>query len=438
MGRLRDAAIDITPLRVSREFRLLWSGLAVSSLGNRIAFVALPIQVYDLTGSTLAVGLLELAFLVPLFTLSIVGGALADRIDRRRLIVGSELAGVATAGVLAFNASLPDPQLWVVYVFGTATMSVFALAAPAQRSSVPLLVERKHVTAALTLKSVTGSASFVIGPALAGILVATVGFGATYIADAATYLIGAAVVSRMRPIAPVGDGGAPGFRSVVQGLRYVRTQHALVGSFAADLNAMVFGMPSALFPAVGAERFPDQEWAIGLLYAAPFVGSFLASSLSGWTRRVTRHGRVVIGGVAVWGTAIAGFGLVDAMVPSLILLAVAGAADMVSGVSRQAMLQLASPPEMLGRMEGVGMAVWTSGPALGNAEAGIVAHATTVNTAIVSGGVLCVVGIGVLAALLPGFRRFDAGLGGPSPPGDQGASDPQASTSASSPNTSSP
>lgn len=436
MARLREVTIDITPLRVSREFRLLWSGLAVSSLGNRIAFVALPVQVYDLTGSTLAVGMLELAFLVPLFTLSILGGALADRVERRRLIMACEAGGVVSAGVLAFNASLPDPQLWVIYLFGTSTMALFALAAPAQRSAVPLLVERRHVTSALTLKSLTGSAGFVLGPAIAGILIATVGYGATYIVDAGTYLIGGGVIAAMRPIPPVGDGGSPGFRSVIDGLKYVRTQHPLMGAFAADLNAMVFGMPSALFPAVAASRFPDQEWAVGLLYSAPFVGSFVASSLSGWTRTVTRHGRVVIGGVAVWGAAIAGFGLVDGMVLSLAFLAVAGGADMISGVSRQAMLQLASPPEMLGRMEGVGMAVWTSGPALGNAEAGIVAHVATVNVAIVSGGVLCVAGIGLLAVLLPGFRRFDAGLGDPAV--DQGVSEPQASTSVSSPKASSP
>ena len=409
-SRLGGVAVDITPLRVSRDFRFLYAGTAVGQLGSAFTTVAVPYQLYDLTGSTLSIGIFGAVTLVPLLVLTIVGGAIADKVERRRWIVGCQLIGLTGTTGLALNALLERPNLPLIYVFGVIDVCAFAFGAPAERASVIRVVGREHVASAMALKGVSGSVVRVAGPAAAGVMLATVGTAWTYLFDASTFVIAAIVIARMRPLQPEIVGGHPTFGLVLDGLRHLRRQPVLLGSFASDLNAMIFGLPVALFPAVAATRFPDHPQVLGLLYAAPFVGSLLASAGSGWSRRITRHGRVVTVCIVVWGLAMAAFGLVDGLVLSLAMLAVGGAADMVSGISRQAILQLASPPELVGRMEGVGMAVWTGGPRLGDLEAGVVASATSVEFAIVSGGVACVVVMLGLAKALPAFAGYTVPL----------------------------
>lgn len=406
--RLAGVAIDVTPLRASRDFRYLYAGTAVGQLGSAFTTVAVPFQLYDLTGSTLAIGLFGAVTLVPLLVLNVVGGAIADKVERRRWIVGCQLLGLVGTLGLVINSSLAEPNLVAIYLCGTLDICAFALGAPAERASVIRVVGRVHVPSAMALKAVSSSTAHVAGPAAAGIVLATAGTTWAYAIDAATFVIAAIVISRMRPLRPEIVGGHPTFGLVVDGLRHLRRQPVLLGSFASDLNAMVLGLPVALFPAVAAIRFPDQPQVLGLLYAAPFAGSLFASLASGWARRVTKHGMVVTGSIVVWGVAMAVFGLVDGVVLSLVALAIGGAADMISGISRQAILQLASPPELVGRMEGVGMAVWTGGPRLGELEAGVVASLTSVQFAIVSGGIGCVVVMLALAKALPGFTRYEA------------------------------
>jgi MFS family permease len=407
VARLRDLAIDITPLRRSPEFLKLYAGLTSSALGSRITDVAVPVQVYAMTKSTLAVGLLGLVTLGPRLVLSVVGGALADRLDRRRLLLASEVAGLACSVVLAVNALSPNPQLWLVYVMVFGAACCFAVNTPAQRSAVPLLVERTDITAAMALKSVAYSSTWLLGPTLAGILIAIGGVQLAYLADAATFGPSLLALGAMRPIPPMGEADHSTFGSIVEGLKVIKARPPLVGSFLVDLNAMVFGFPLALFPAVVDERFGGNPTVLGLLYSAPFAGSLVASATSGWSRRVHRHGIAVTASVVVWGFAIVGFGLVSGAVLTIVFLALAGAADMVSGIFRQSILALATPPDMLGRMEGVGMAVWSTGPALGDLESGAVAAVTTVNFSIVSGGLVCAVLAVLLAAVLPGFRNYD-------------------------------
>ena len=405
--RLAGLAVDITPLRQSRDFRFLYAGTAVSQFGSAFTTVAVPFQLYDLTGSTLVIGLFGAATFVPLVVLNVVGGAVADKVERRRWIVACQALGLVTAAGLAANASLDRPSVAAIFVLGTINVCAFALGAPAERASVIRVVGRDHVASAMALKAVSGSVAHVAGPAVAGVLLAWVGPAWTYLGDAATFAAAGVLITGMRPLQPQLVSGHATFSLVADGLKHLRRQPVLLGAFASDLNAMVFGLPIALFPAVAASRFPDDPEVLGLLYSAPFVGSLVASAASGWSRRVTRHGRVVTVSIVVWGAAMAAFGLVDGIVLTLGALAIGGAADMVSGISRQAILQLASPPELVGRMEGVGMAVWTSGPRLGELESGVVAAVTSVEFAIVSGGVACMAIMLALARGLPTFARYE-------------------------------
>ena len=407
MTRFRELAVDLSPLRRSRQFRLLYVGLSLSAIGSRVTDVAIPVQVWRITHSTLAVGGVAAATMVPRLTFSIIGGALADARERRQLIMVAEVAGLLASGGLAFNASLHHPHLWLIYVLATLSASGYSIGTAPARSTVPLVIEAEFLTSAIALQSITYSTSWLIGPAIGGLLIASLGLTAPYIVDMASFAIALACLVAMARVPPVADAERPSWKSVKQGIRAMWGRPPVAGCFLIDLNAMVFGFPSALFPAVAAERFGHHQGLVGLLYSAPFAGSLLASATSGWSRRVKRQGLAVIVAAGAWGAAIVGFGLVSSLGLSLLFLVVAGACDMVSGVFRQAILITATPPEMLGRMEGVGMAVWTTGPALGDLEAGGVAALTSVTTSIVSGGLICVAGTLALAAGLPAFARYE-------------------------------
>lgn len=407
MGRLRDLAVDVSPLRRSRQFRLLYFALSLSAIGSRVTDVAIPVQVWRLTHSTFAVGGVAAATMVPRLTFSIIGGALADARERRKLIVAAEIAGLVASAGLALNANLHRPHLWLVYVLATVSASGYSIGTAPARSTVPLVIERELLTSAIALQSVTYSISWLIGPAIGGLLIASFGLTAPYLVDVASFGLALVCLWAMAAVPPVPDADRPSWHSVKDGIRAMWSRPPVAGCFLVDLNAMVFGFPSALFPAVAAARFSHHQGLVGLLYSAPFAGSLVASATSGWSRRVRRQGRAVIVAAAAWGAAIVGFGLVSSLWASLFFLAAAGSCDMVSGVFRQAILTTATPPEMLGRMEGVGMAVWTTGPALGDLEAGGVAALTSVNTSIISGGLVCVAGTLALASRLPGFRRYE-------------------------------
>jgi MFS family permease len=400
--------IDLTPLRGSKPFRRLWVGQSIAYLGAEIAFVAIPYQVYRLTGSTLAVGLIALCQLVPLLTLTLLGGAIADAIDRRRLLLVTEVALSLTGLALLGNSLLPHPQVWLLYVLAFLDASFACLGIPALRSLMPRLVPEEQIPAASNLQSLYSNFGAVMGPAAGGVLIAAIGVGGAYGINAATQLASIASVWLLPRLPPAAEADRVSLQSILDGFRYVRTQPAVLGIFLVDTNAMIFGMPSALFPALAAHRFGGGAQTVGFLYAAPYAGALVASLLSGWVTQARRHGVIVLIAASIWGAAIAVFGFVSSLPIALGLLAIAGAADLVSAIFRSAMLLRVTPDSMRGRVSGIEFAQVAAAPTLGNVEAGVVASATSLRFSVVSGGILCVAGCALIALLFPALRRYDA------------------------------
>jgi MFS family permease len=402
---VRGLLLDLTPLR-GREFRLLFLGQLVSFFGSMITFVALPFQMYDLTGSTLAVGALGICEFVPILAVALVSGALADAFDRRLLVVFSELGSAVFMAVLLGNALLDEPQAWVLFVCAAVLAGFYALLRPPLDSLVPRVVPREQLKAAMALEWVRGNVGMIAGPAIGGVLIAAFGVPLTYGIDLTTFLISLGFLALMRASPPPADADAPSLRSIAEGLRYARSRPELLGTYLVDINAMLFGMPQALFPAIAAS-YGGAE-VLGLLLAAPAVGSLVVALFSGWTRHVHRHGRAVALAATGWGVAIVAFGFTNVLWLALACLAVAGAMDAISGLFRSVIWNETIPDRLRGRLAGVEMISYTSGPTLGNFEAGALASLTSVRTSVVSGGVLCVAGTAVLVALLPAFWRYDA------------------------------
>lgn len=405
---LARVALDTRPLRESKPFRGLWLGQAVSYVGSRLAAVAVPYQMYELTGSTLAVAAISVVELVPLLTLTLLGGSIADAVDRRRLLLWTEGALLVTGLGFVANASLGEPLVWPLYVLGFLSASAFCLGVGAMRSLTPHLVAEDQVAAASALTSLQHNLGAVAGPAAAGLLIAAVGLPLTYMIDVATFAVSLASIWLLPSIPTSPDAGRPGLRSVVEGFRYLRNHRVVLGSFLVDTNAMVFGMPSALFPALAAEHFGGGAQTVGYLYAAPYAGALVCSALSGWTSHVRRQGLAVLVAAATWGAAIAAFGLVGSLPLALLLLALAGGADLISAIFRSTILLSATTESMRGRLAGIEFAQVASAPTLGNVEAGVVASLTSLRFSVVSGGMLCVAGTVAIALALPALVRYDA------------------------------
>jgi MFS family permease len=398
--------VDTSPLRESRQFRLLYVGQVVSFFGRQLTVVASAIQIYDLTGSSLQVGLLSGAQLGPLIVCSLYGGSLADQHDRRRLLIVANLLLAATSAGLALNALLDAPLVWPLYVFTALSAGFSGLDSPTRSAAVPSLVRRDQIPAAAALNQVGIQVGQVLGPAAAGLVIAVSGVAAAYWIDVATFVVALGCLAMMAPMLPQGGGTKAGLRSIAEGLRYLRGERAVQGVFVIDINAMVFGMPRALFPQLASELFRGGAGTVGLLYAAPGAGALLAGLTTGWVGRVYRPGRAVLVAVAIWGAAITAFGLVSWLPLALICLAVAGGADVVSAVFRGTILQLQVPDRLRGRLSAVNIAVVTGGPRLGDLEAGSVAAATNARFSVVSGGLACVCGVAVIGRLLPELARW--------------------------------
>ena len=411
-GRARRAAralaLDLTPLRESRDFRLLFAGQFVSSFGTMMTFVALPWQTYRLTGSTLASGLLGVAEFVPILLTAFVGGALADAVDRRRMVRATEVLIALATLALVFNSALAEPRVWVLFLCAALFATLEGLQRPSLDALVPRLVAPEQLPAALALRSLGATVAMIGGPAVGGLLVATAGPTVTYSIDFATFAATLAALWLMRAVPPPAGAERPSLRSVVEGLRYARGRPELLGTYLIDINAMFFGMPMALFPAV-AEGFGGSS--VGLLYAAPACGALCVTLTSAWTKRVRRHGLCVALAAAAWGAAVVGFGLAPTLWAALLFLALAGAADMVSGLFRALIWNQTIPDQLRGRLAGIEMISYTTGPLLGNAESGAVARLFGVRAAVVSGGLLCVAGTALLSLLLPQLIRYDARAG---------------------------
>ena len=407
-GLIRRLAVDLTPLRRHPAFRRLFVGQTISTFGSEIAAVAAPFQLYQLTHSTLQVGLLSLCELFPLLTLTIVGGAIADAVDKRKLLLVTEVLLAFVALGFAFNASLEQPRVWAIYVLVTVAMSIFSLGVAGMNSVIPRLVEQSELSAAIAIENVYGSTTNVAGPALGGVLIAVLGLKGAYLLDAATFTASLWSVWRLPKLAPAHDAERPSLRTIAEGFRFVRKKKVLLGMFLTDSNAMVFGMPRALFPALALNRFHGGAGVLGLMYAAPYAGALAASLVSGWIGHVRRQGLYVAIAAALWGVAIAAFGFAETLWLALLLLAAAGAADNVSAVLRGNILWALTPDSLRGRVSGIEFAQVAATPALGNVEAGLVASLTTVRFSIVSGGLACVAGTFLIALAVPAFIHYDA------------------------------
>ena len=400
------ATVDVTPLRRHRDFRLLFIGRFVSFFGSMITTVAFPYQVYQLTHSVLLVGVLGVLEFGAILAVAFVGGALADARDRRSMVLLSEASLMVCSLLLAGNAILAHPQVWLLFGVTIAWGALDAIQRPSLDAMLPRLVDRNELTAAAALGSIRSTLGQIVGPALGGVLIAVIGLPLTYMVDVATFVVGLTCLWLMKAVPPPVDAERPSIRRVIEGLRYARSRQELLGTYFVDMIAMFFGMPMALFPAI-AQTLGGAR-VLGLLYAAPAVGSFAFSVTSGWTSRLHRHGMGVIVAATAWGVAIIGFGFARSLWLALLCLALAGAADMMSGVFRSVIWNQTIPDSLRGRLASIEMLSYTSGPALGNFEAGLVASIFNLRISIVSGGALCVIGCALCAAALPAFRAYDA------------------------------
>jgi MFS family permease len=404
--------VDVTPLRASRDLRLLIAGNVVSGMGTQASLVALPFQLYTQTGSAFLTGLLGLVELGPLVVMTLFGGALADRHDRRRLLLLDQFALVVTAGLLALGAFLGSPPIAVLYVLGGLLGGFGAVQNVVRSAILPNLVEPALLRSAIALNFGLFQLTYVIGPGLGGLLIGALGVGAAYTANATSCLAMVAAALSMSPQPPRGhdDGAEPVrvLRSIGEGLRFVRGNQALLGSFACDLVAMTFGMPRALFPVLAVSVYGAGAEGAGLLYAAVAAGATVTALTTGWLAHARRLGLLVIGAVTVWGLAIAAAGLAGSLWVAAAMLAVAGGADSVSAVCRSAINQSVTPDHLRGRMSSVFSLVVASGPRLGDVEAGTVAGLAGVRFSVVSGGLACVAGIALVAVSFPALVRYDA------------------------------
>ncbi|MGW0663341.1 MFS transporter [Streptodolium elevatio] len=429
-------AMDLSPLRDSRDFRLLFAGFLGALIGTLMTSVAVAWQVYDLTGSAAQVGLVSLARALPLVVGVLVGGVLADRFDRRLLMLATRLPLTLVAVALMVNALLPEPHLWPIYV-ATGLTGLFAgLGGPAMLAAIPSLVGTERLAAAGALTASSAQFAALLGPALGGVLVAGPGLAACFAIDAAGFLVFSLALLFVRPLPPTAPETAKGvrqaFAAVAVGMRYVRGHRLIVGLLLIDAAAMVFTMPQALYPVLADQQFDGGPGVVGLLYAAPALGALVGAATSGWTGRAGGH--ALIGAVLLWGLSLTGFGLTSLLPLALVLLALAGLGDLISETLRSALLQHGTPDELRGRVSSLWMVQASVSPALGNAGLGFLAELTSARTAVFTGGLVCVVSTLAVAAAFPALRRAslaapDDRLPGPRRTDDQGVPARQAERS---------
>ncbi len=410
---------DTTPLRESPRFRRLYVGQLLNVVGREFTVVAVPYQVYLITESTLLVGALGLAQFIPLFASSLIGGAIVDAVDRRKLLIISQLILALTAIGLAVNATLERPAVWLLFVLSGLNAALFAVDSPARKAAIPAVLDRRLIPSGFALIQTMTELGHAIGPAVAGLLIARTGLPLTYGLEAVAFGLAALTMAGVGPLVPEGGGRKLGSGSVREGLRFLKGHRLIQSVLLIDFNAMVFGMPRALFPALGTGAFGGDASTVGLLYAAPGIGSLIGAVTSGWVSRVRRRGRVVVWAVLVWSLAITFFGMSSTLPVALILLAIAGAADVASAVFRNTIQQLAVPDALRGRLSGIQTAITAGGPRLGDFESGLVASATSVRFSIVSGGVASAIGTVLIAKAFPqlwGYSSSDDEARGSTPP----------------------
>lgn len=395
--------LDLSPLR-RHDFRFVFIGQLVSAFGSFITYVALPVQIYELTKSSWMVGIVGTVQLVPLAVTSLWGGAVADALDRRRLLLWSETLLMCASLVLVANATLPQPSVTLLFIIAAFMSGVNGFHRPALESLTQRLVPIEDLPAVSALSSLRNTLAAVAGPSLAGLCIATLGLPYAFGADALTFAVSLVALSLIRAMPPAENAPPAGLSSIVQGLRYAASRPELIGTYLVDIVAMTFAMPMAVFPALAA------QWggaaAAGYLYSAMSVGSILVTLFSSWTKVVERRGAAVVIAAALWGISIVGLGYASSLPVALGCLACAGAADMVSGLFRMTIWNETIPPELRGRMAGIEQLSYMTGPLLGNARAGFMAERFGLARSIRWGGLVCVTCVALCVPLLPAFWRY--------------------------------
>jgi MFS family permease len=411
-GRVRRLTIDITPLRASRDFRLLWTGEMLSQVGSQITLVALFVQIYALTKSSAAVGAVGLVQLLPMVVVSLGFGPQIDVRDRRKILLGAQIGLMSASTLLLVGARMDHPPLALLYSAAALNAAFTSISMPTRSAMTPNLVSRELLAPAAALNQVMWNGAGVVGPALGGIVVHSYGLSWAYGIDVASYVVAVAFVLMLRPQRPIRDPEVEpesGLTAVLAGVRYLKGRRVLQSTFSIDVVAMVFGMPRVLFPALAVERFHSTE-SVGYMFSAVAAGAVIGALTSGWVSRIHRQGLAILVAVAVWGTAIAAFGLVGGHLwVALAFLAIAGAADVVSAVFRNTIQQTTIPDELRGRLAAFNIFVVAGGPRLGDFEGGVVASIFSPAVSVVSGGALCLVGVVAIAAAVPRFATWRVG-----------------------------
>ncbi len=406
---MKSLLADVTPLRRHRNFRRLWTGLLISSIGSQLTVVAVAYQAYVMTHSTLIVGLVSLVQLVPTLVGAMGGGAVADSMDRRRLLILAQVMLAATSAALAVNAFMPHPELWVLFVATSASAAFQGLDWPTRLALMPAILPTEDLTSGYALQSLVSSAAVVIGPSLAGLVIARFGLGAVYTLDVVSYGASFTAAMLLPKLLPAGGGTPTSLRSVMDGLKFLRSDQLLMATFGIDLVAMTFGMPKAVFPAFGINVYHGGAGTVGLLFAAPGAGALVGSLLSGWTGRVRGQARALVFCMLGWGAAIVVFGLVHVLWVGLVMLAIAGASDVFGTVFRVSILQRRTPDYLQGRLSGTFFAAAVAGNRLGDAESGVAAAIGGPQFAVWSGGVACLIGTLLIAWRVPALRKATDG-----------------------------
>ncbi|NDB17837.1 MAG: MFS transporter [Actinobacteria bacterium] len=396
---------DRAPFRESRDFRLLFTSGLITYLGSMMTFVALPFQIKELTGSYVAVGVLGLVEMVPLIVFGLWGGALADRMDRRTMVLVTELGSTCSAALLLVNALTGSPSVWLVYAAAFFFTCFSGLQRPSLEGLLPRVVSHEQLVAASAWMSMRWSITSIIGPAIGGLIIAGSGVAAIYAIDVASFVLSIAALLRLRPSPTTPEAPLPTIAAIIQGGRYALSRPDLMGTYIVDVIAMVFAFPNAVFPFL-AQTY-SEPYALGLLYSAGAVGALAVTATSRWTSTVHRHGRMVALAAITWGAAIAGLGFTDNLWVALLLLAVAGGADMVSGLFRHLIWNQTIPDQLRGRLAGIEMISYSVGPQAGQMRVSLFADWFGLSRALTSGGILCMLGTSGAAAALRSFWNYD-------------------------------
>ena len=405
MSIARKYAIDLTPLKKYRDFRLLWSAGLFSYFGSMITFVALPFQVKELTNSYWAVGLIGVVEIIPLIIFGLYGGVLADYVDRKKMIWLTEFGTLVATAILFLNSLRDEPSVILLFIIAAIFAALSGLKRPSQDAILPRLVNHDDLPSASALMSLRWQFGGVVGPSAGGLIIATYGAGAGYLIDCATFVISLALLWQVRSVPPLSKSTPPSIAALMEGIRYAYNRKDLLGTYVVDLAAMFLAMPMALFPfwadAIGA------PYALGFFYSSITIGAVIVTLGSGWMRNYPHHGRAVVIGALGWGVAIVVAGSSDSLTVVIISLVIAGAFDQVSALFRGFIWNQSIPDELRGRLAGIEMLSYLLGPLGGQARAGGMAAMTSLRTSIVGGGLLCIGFVAVIASVMPKFRTYD-------------------------------